>query len=129
MGFTSLQSSAPGFQSRVAGMFAGNPVRIERRSRGNELNCVARIEGKTDRARALLVTSELSFRGADGLVEIRFADMKGVESQDEELRIKTKDGVFGFALGRAAEKWREKILHPKTRIEKLGVRAGIGVEV
>src|SRR5215475_7143884 len=96
---------------------------------GNELNCVARIGGKTDRGRALLETSELIFRGAECRVKIRFAEMKGVETQDGELRIKTKDGVYGFALGRAAEKWREKILHPKTRIEKLGVRAGMGVQV
>jgi hypothetical protein len=96
---------------------------------GNELNCVARIDGKTDRGRALLETSELIFRGAECRVKIRFAEMKGVEARDGELRIKTKDGLFGFALGRAAEKWREKILHPKTRIEKLGVRAGMGVEV
>ena len=96
---------------------------------GNELNCVARIDGKTDRGRARLETSELIFRGAECRVKIRFAEMKGVEARDGELRIKTTDGVFGFALGRAAEKWREKILHPKTRIEKLGVRAGMGVEV
>ena len=96
---------------------------------GNELNCVARIDGKTDRGRARLETSELIFRGAECRVKIRFTEVKGVEARDGELRIKTKDGVFRFALGRAAEKWREKILHPKTRIEKLGVRAAMGVEV
>jgi hypothetical protein len=96
---------------------------------GNEVNCVARIDGKADRGRALLETSELIFRGAQCRVKIRFAEMNRVEARDGELRIATKDGVFGFAVGRAAEKWRERILHPKTRIEKLGVKAGMGVEV
>jgi hypothetical protein len=32
-------------------------------------------------------------------------------------------------LGPAAEKWREKILHPKSRIEKLGVKAGAKVSM
>jgi len=96
---------------------------------GNELNCVARIDGKRERGKALLETSELIFRGAQCRVKIRFSEMSGVEARDGELRIKTKDAVFGFAVGQAAEKWREKILHPKTRLEKLGVKAGMGVEV
>ena len=32
-----------------------------------------------------------------------------------------------FEVGTAAEKWREKILHPKTRAEKLGVKPGTRV--
>jgi len=96
---------------------------------GNEMNCAARIAGKKDQGRVLLETSELIFRGAECRVKIRFTEMQGVEASDGELRIKTKDGVFRFAVGRAAEKWREKILHPKSRIAKLGVRAGMGVEV
>jgi hypothetical protein len=96
---------------------------------GNELNCVARIDGKTDRGKALLETSELIFRGAECRVKIHFSEMRGVRARDGELRFKTKDGEFGFAVGQAAGKWREKILHPKTRLEKLGVRAGMEVAV
>src|SRR5215471_5159696 len=96
---------------------------------GNELNCRARIAGKTDHGRALLETSELIFRGAQCRVKIRFTEIEEVEAGDGELRIRTKDGLFGFAMGPRAEKWREKILHPKTRIEKLGVRAGMSVSV
>src|SRR4029077_12080970 len=32
-------------------------------------------------------------------------------------------------LGESAEKWREKILHPKSRIEKLGVKPGANVSL
>jgi hypothetical protein len=43
------------------------------------------------------------------------------------LRVKTKSDVTVFEVGAVAEKWREKILHPKTRIEKLGVKSGMCV--
>ena len=96
---------------------------------GNEAKCVARIDGKRDEGKALLETSELIFRGAECRVKITFADMKSVAAEDGELQIRTKGGTFAFALGSAAEKWRERILQPKTRVEKLGVKAGIRVAV
>jgi hypothetical protein len=96
---------------------------------GNEVKCVARIDGKKDEGKALLETSELIFRGAECRVKITFAEMKSVTAENDELRIKTKGGEFAFAVGAVAEKWREKILHPKTRVEKLGVKAGMRVAV
>jgi hypothetical protein len=97
---------------------------------GNEVKCVARIDGKKDQGKALLETSEVIFRGAECRVKIAFAEMKSVAAEDGELRIKTTGGEFRFAVGlAAAEKWREKILHPKTRAEKLGVKAGMRVAV
>jgi hypothetical protein len=96
---------------------------------GNEAKCVARIDGKKDEGKALLETSELIFRGLECRVKIVFADIRSVAAEDGELRIKTKDGAFAFLVGAAAEKWREKILHPKTRVEKLGVKAGLRVAV
>jgi hypothetical protein len=94
---------------------------------GNEAKCVARIDGKRVEGKALLEASELIFRGAECCVKIRFDEVRRVTASDGELRIKTKDGAFVFRVGAAAEKWQEKILHPKTRIEKLGVQAGMRV--
>ena len=96
---------------------------------GNEATCVARIDGKRVEGKALLETGELIFRGAECRVKITFGEMKGVTAAGGELRIKTKDREFAFAVGAAAEKWCEKILHPKTRVEKLGVKAGLRVVV
>jgi len=96
---------------------------------GNEVKCVARIDGRKDEGKALLETSELIFRGAECRVKIVFSDIKNVTAAGGELRIKTKDGAFVFAVGSPAGKWREKILHPKTRVEKLGVKAGMLVTV
>lgn len=94
---------------------------------GNEVKCVARIDGKKDEGKALLETSELIFRGAERRVKIVFSDIRSVTAADGELRIKAKSGEFAFAVGAAAEKWQEKILHPKTRVEKLGVKAGMRI--
>jgi len=96
---------------------------------GNEAKCVARIDGKKVEGKALLETGELIFRGAECRVKVTFGEMKAVTASDGELWIKTKDREFAFGVGAAAEKWREKILHPKTRVEKLGVKAGLRVAV
>jgi hypothetical protein len=75
-----------------------------------------RSEGK-----ALLETSEILFRG-DFRLKIPLSTIKSAKVVDGELRLQTAQGAVVFGLGPAAEKWRDKILHPKSRIEKLGVK-------
>jgi hypothetical protein len=48
---------------------------------------------------------------------------------DGKLRLQTADGLAVFELGDAAGKWCEKILHPKKRMEKLGVKKDARVAV
>ena len=55
--------------------------------------------------------------------------MKSVKAADGELRVQTAEGLAVFHLGAAAKKWQEKILHPKSRLEKLGVKAGARVSL
>jgi hypothetical protein len=43
--------------------------------------------------------------------------------------VETADQAVVFELGGAAGKWCEKILHPKTRAEKLGVKTGMSVSL
>jgi hypothetical protein len=94
---------------------------------GNEVNCVARIAGKRQAGKALLETNELVFRGAQCRVKIRFAEMRSVTAAAGELCIESPAGTTVLEVGELAQKWRQKILHPKTRIEKLGVQAGTRV--
>ena len=94
---------------------------------GNEAKCVLRVEGKRYEGKALLETNELIFRGAECRVKIAFGEMRSVTAADGELRVKTKSDATVFEVGVVAEKWREKILHPKTRVEKLGVKSGMCV--
>ena len=88
---------------------------------GNEVKCTVRFGKQTSAGKALLETSEVLFRGEFRL-KIPFTTIKSVKAVDGELHLQTSDGLAVFEIGPAAEKWREKILHPKTRIEKIGVK-------
>jgi hypothetical protein len=90
---------------------------------GNEVNCTAKFGKQESKGRALLETSEILFRG-DFRLKIPFSTIQSLRAADGELRVQTAEGLAVFALGEAATKWREKILHTKSRLEKLGVRPG-----
>jgi len=90
---------------------------------GNEANCAASLGKQKARGRALLETSVLIFRGDGGLrLKIPLSSVKSATAVKGELRLEVPEGLAVFALGAKAEKWCEKILHPKTRSEKLGVK-------
>lgn len=95
---------------------------------GNELKCTVRFGKETSEGKALLETSEVLFRGAFRL-RIPFATIKSAKAMDGELHLQTANGLAVFEIGPAAEKWREKILHPKTRIEKIGLKPGAKVSL
>ncbi len=95
---------------------------------GNELQCNVRFGKQESLGKALLETNEILFRG-DFRLKIPFSTIKSAKAVDGELRLHTAEGLAIFQLGAAAEKWREKILHPKSRIEKLGVKPGAKVSL
>ena len=95
---------------------------------GKELNCSVRFGKQQSEGKALLETSEILFRGEFRL-KIPFSTIKSAKAVDGELRLQTPDGLAVFHLGAAAEKWCGKILHPKSRIEKLGVKPGSKVSL
>src|SRR5579859_3687146 len=88
---------------------------------GNEATCIVRSGGKKVAGKALLETSELIFRSDVLKLRLTLALVKNVKASDGVLSLKTPDGTFAFELGANAEKWANKILHPKSRLEKLGV--------
>jgi len=96
---------------------------------GKEVTGAVRAGKQRQEGRILLETSELIFRGADYRLRLAFAEMREVQAANGELRVQTKDGALTFEVGTAAEKWREKILHPKTRLQKLGLKPGIPVRL
>ncbi len=95
---------------------------------GNELQCTVRFGKQVSQGKALLETSELIFRGNFRL-KILFSAMKSVDAVDGELRVQAPEGLAVFEIGESAVKWREKILHPKSRIEKLGLKRDARVSV
>lgn len=90
---------------------------------GQEIACVAHFDGKSVRGMALLETTEIQFRG-EARLKIAFSTIKELKASEGELRVKTVEGVMVFELGEKAEQWRDKILNPKSLVEKLGVKSG-----
>jgi hypothetical protein len=95
---------------------------------GNEARCTARFGKQQSEGRALLETSEILFRG-DFRLKILFSSIKSAKSVGGELRLQTPEGLAVFELGDTAAKWCDKILHPKPRVEKLGVKPGAKVSL
>jgi len=93
---------------------------------GNEAHCVVRFGKQQSEGKALLETGEILFRG-DFRLKIPFSSIQSAKAVDGQLRLQTADGLAVLHLGAASEKWRDKILHPKSRIEKLGVKPGAKV--
>ena len=95
---------------------------------GSEVVCRVHFGKQKSEGKALLETSEILFRG-DFRLKIPFATIKSAKAVDGELRLQSPEGLAVFHLGPAAEKWCDKILHPKSRIEKLGVKPGAKVSL
>jgi hypothetical protein len=82
-----------------------------------------RVGKKRSEGKVLLETNEIIFRG-DTPRKIPFARMKSVEARHGDLLVRLADELLAFEVGeKAAAKWCQKILHPKSRVEKLGVKA------
>jgi hypothetical protein len=96
---------------------------------GNEANCVVRVGKQKARGKALLETAEIIFRSEDGAMRLKFAfaEIKSAAAADGYLRLEVPEGPAIFELGANAAKWCEKILHPKTRMEKLGIKPDAAV--
>jgi hypothetical protein len=95
---------------------------------GNEATCTVRFGMQKSDGKALLETSEILFRG-DFRLKIPFSSIKSAKSVDGELRLQTPKGLAVFELGAAAAKWCDKILRPKSRVEKLGLKPGAKVSL
>ena len=95
---------------------------------GQELDCVLRYEGRERRGRAQLESDHILFRGEER-IRIPLHESRDVTAREGTLLVETAGGTAAFELGAAAEKWARKILHPPTRAEKLGLKAGLAVRV
>lgn len=95
---------------------------------GLEASCKVSFDGKVSEGKALLESAELLFRG-DFRVKIPFQQISAIEAKNGRLVVTFPQGVARFELGPAAEKWRDKIRHPKSLLDKLGVKADSRVAV
>ena len=90
---------------------------------GLEADCTATHGGRKSGGRAYFETDNLIFRGAFRLA-IPFTGMTAVRVRGGRLTVQFSGGTATFALGAHAPKWAEKILHPKSLIDKRGVKPG-----
>ena len=90
---------------------------------GQEVRCDATIEGKRSHGRALLESDDLIFRG-DVPLRIPFREITALETSDGVLSVGYRGRTAAFSLGAYAEQWADRIRHPRSRLDKLGVKAG-----
>lgn len=90
---------------------------------GSEATVTARFKGRAASGKARLETDILQFHGGDLKLSIPFRQMSKVVARSGTLTVTFPEGVASFDVGDAAEKWADKILHPPSRLEKIGVKA------
>jgi hypothetical protein len=100
---------------------------------GAEASCTLRFKGRTSAGRARLETDVLEFRGGDVRLSMPFKQMLKITARAGTLSVTVPEGTASFELGASASRWAEKILHPRSRLEKIGVRphwraSAIGVD-
>jgi hypothetical protein len=95
---------------------------------GSEALCTARASGKVSKGKAYLETDELIFRG-DFRLAIAYKDIRSVRAKGPELLLELAGETVRLELGALAAKWAEKIAHPRTRAEKLGLKPGQRVAI
>jgi hypothetical protein len=95
---------------------------------GLEATCVARSGKQTSEGKAALESDRILFRGEFRL-SIPLKSIQAASAEDGALKLTLADGPVVFELGSKAEKWAQKILHPPTRADKLGLRPGLAVAI
>ena len=94
---------------------------------GQTVDCVARWGGQTSRGTAQLEHDRLIFRG-DVRLTVLFHRVKAARRVGQTLVIDLDTGSLRLRIGSvSAERWTQAILHPKTRMQKLGVRRGAAI--
>jgi hypothetical protein len=95
---------------------------------GQERECKLRYGGKTHTGKAYLETDYILFRGGERL-KVLLKDLTAVRADRSALRLDFAGGPAELELGDAALKWAQKILHPPSRLDKLGVKPGARIRV
>src|ERR1700686_5045575 len=91
---------------------------------GAEAACKVTFRNRATMGKARLETEVLHFRGPDLTLTIPFAEIEEVSSGGGMLTVTSALGDASFDLGPAAAKWADKIRHPPSRLDKLGLKPG-----
>ena len=88
---------------------------------GSHTDCIVKFGGRISKGKALLESESLIFRG-DFRLSLAFKNLTAVEAENGELCLTSSEGTAIFELGALAEKWAAKIRHPKSLLDKLGIK-------
>ena len=95
---------------------------------GAESNCTVHFDGQRSRGKAQLETDRLIFRGTFRL-DIPRQSITKLDADGGTLRVTFPAGTAEFELGPTASRWAEKIRHPPSLLDKLGVKPDMRVAV
>ncbi len=96
---------------------------------GRELECRLRQGRKTFCGKAYLETDFVLFRGDGQKLKILLNELTAVSSEDRRLNLQHSGGPYALELGAYATKWADKILHPPSLRDKLGIKAGMEIAI
>ena len=95
---------------------------------GLEARCTAVWRGEQSEGKAHVESGAVEFRGGFR-VKLATGDLKRVSAEGGVLTLAGKEGTLTLQLGAAAAKWADRILHPPSRLDKLGVKPGQRVAI
>jgi hypothetical protein len=95
---------------------------------GYDATCTLTVDGKKSRGTAWLEHKDLVFRGPTRLA-IPLASISSATARDGTLHVTFGDRHAAFAIGDAAIKWAQRITNPPSRLDKLGIKAGMTVAI
>jgi hypothetical protein len=95
---------------------------------GYDATCTLTFDGKTTPGTALLEHKDLVFRGPVRLA-IPLSTITKATAREGTLHLRFGSKSAELTIGPAAEKWASRITNPPSRLDKLGVKAGMTVAV
>jgi hypothetical protein len=93
---------------------------------GYDATGILKFDGKTSRGIAQLEHKDLVFRGTVRLA-IPLASINAATARDGTLHLEFGGKSAELTIGAAAEKWAKRITSPPSRLDKLGVKAGMTI--
>ncbi|MFY9270719.1 MAG: DUF3052 family protein [Candidatus Manganitrophaceae bacterium] len=95
---------------------------------GQEAVCRCEFGDQVSEGKAHLDSKSLTFRGEFKLT-VLLKEVASVEADRGRLKVSFPEGAVTLDLGPQADKWAVKIKHPKSLIDKLGVKPNARVAV
>jgi hypothetical protein len=89
---------------------------------GLEATCRVQHGGRADTGRAQLETDSLRFKGVGLRLSIPLRTIETLDVRGGRLEVAFGGNTAVFHLGDAAARWAEKVRHPKSVLDKLGVK-------